>query len=166
MFAQRSGLPCAARPRRSIDVARGMVLVLSLLAVVTAFFPGRVRPADKYWDANAGNWSDANCWTAGEPDAGTSANISKGGTATITQAGKVCRYLYLGHYGTGTLNVQNGGVLGNSLLASLAWRSNSSGAVTVDGNGPIWTNNRELYVGPGTGGSPACGPSACRKALA
>jgi hypothetical protein len=48
------------------------------------------------WIVVSGNWSDANCWSAGEPSGGLGASITNGGTSTISQTGRACSLLTLG----------------------------------------------------------------------
>ncbi|HUT59013.1 MAG TPA: PEP-CTERM sorting domain-containing protein [Phycisphaerae bacterium] len=142
MFAQRSGLRCAARGRRPVEAARGALVVLSLLAAVTVSFPGQAQAADTYWDANAGNWSDANNWSAGEPNANVNAIISNGGTATITEANEACRDLYVGKLAseTGSVVVSSG-----SLNTKEAYIGSSGDGNFTQTGGEVSTNS--FHVG-------------------
>ena len=54
--------------------------------------------------------------------------------------------LLVGFYGTGTLNIQNGGAVSNT-DGFIGRVSGSSGTATVDGAGSTWTNTGSLYVG-------------------
>lgn len=59
--------------------------------------------------------------------------------------------LYVGNSGTGSLTIQNGGIVSNT-TSYLGNTSSSNGSVTVDGAGSSWTNSGFLYVGNnGTG---------------
>ena len=64
--------------------------------------------------------------------------------------------LSVGHYGSGTLVVRNGGSVSNT-TGKIGWSSyygyGPDGTVTVDGTDSSWTNSEDLYVGyhgPGT----------------
>jgi len=56
--------------------------------------------------------------------------------------------LYVGEYGSGTLNITNGGTV-NSDFTWIAHRAGSTGEVTVDGAGSTWDNGiwGSIYVG-------------------
>ncbi|HUT35191.1 MAG TPA: PEP-CTERM sorting domain-containing protein, partial [Planctomycetota bacterium] len=72
------------------------------------------------------------------------------GTATVTGAGSTWTNsmggLQVGYFGTGTLNVQNGGSV-SSGNGWLAYADGSNGTATVTGAGSTWTNTAALYVG-------------------
>ena len=73
---------------------RTLLIITFLLA-----YPTLAKAADNYWNVTSGNWSDTNPrpWSLGtEPSNFVNAYIQNGGTASITQAGEVCNYLYLG----------------------------------------------------------------------
>ena len=55
-----------------------------------------IIPGTTGWNASSGSWSDSNCWSAGEPNAGLRANITNGGIATISQTGRSCSIVTLG----------------------------------------------------------------------
>ena len=59
--------------------------------------------------------------------------------------------LYVGHYGSGTLNITDGGAVSdrNGYIGG----SRSTGEVTVDGPGSTWTNSYAIYVGSSFGSS-------------
>ncbi len=52
----------------------------------------------------------------------------------------------VGEYGSGTLNITNGGVVTID-RSYIALYPGSTGVATVDGNGSTWTNADSLYVG-------------------
>ncbi|HUT61377.1 MAG TPA: PEP-CTERM sorting domain-containing protein [Phycisphaerae bacterium] len=87
--------------------------------------------AQTNWNVSSGNWSDANSWTAGEPDANTGAAIDNGGTATINQTGEVCAYLSLGtgSSDSGTVNMGSGTLEANTVHVGYA----GTGAFTQSG---------------------------------
>jgi len=59
--------------------------------------------------------------------------------------------LAVGNYGTGTLLVENGGIV-SSILGYIGYMSGSTGSATVSGAGSQWNNSGDLYVGRyGTG---------------
>ncbi|CAD5277914.1 conserved exported hypothetical protein [Bosea sp. 62] len=76
------------------------------------------------------------------------------GTVTVTGAGSTwtnSAELLVGYSGTGTLAVENGGKVSNT-IGSVGRNAGSTGTVTVTGAGSRWTNSAELYVGyQGTG---------------
>jgi T5SS/PEP-CTERM-associated repeat protein len=53
---------------------------------------------------------------------------------------------YVGHSGSGTLNIETGGQVNNS-LGYLGYNSSSTGTATVTGISSMWTNSGTLYVG-------------------
>ena len=57
--------------------------------------------------------------------------------------GPTADYLYVGYYGTGTLNITNGGTVA-SATGYLGYNSGSAGVATVDGTGSTWTSNSGL----------------------
>jgi outer membrane autotransporter protein len=80
---------------------------------------------------------------------GTDAN---GNASTWTNSDE----LWVGSYGSGTLTIEDGGAVSNT-IGYLGYDSGSSGAVTVtgtdaNGNASNWTNSGELYVGNGGDG--------------
>jgi T5SS/PEP-CTERM-associated repeat protein len=71
------------------------------------------------------------------------------GTATVSGTGSMWtnRYnLYVGRWGSGTLNIEAGGQVSAS-NGILGCDSGSTGTATVTGTGSTWTNSGELYVG-------------------
>jgi len=56
-------------------------------------------------------------------------------------------YLYIGDEGNGTLNITNGGAVSNERKGYIGYESGSTGKVTVDGPGSMWTKSSGLYVG-------------------
>jgi T5SS/PEP-CTERM-associated repeat protein len=82
---------------------------------------------------------------------------SSSGTATVTGAGSTWSHtdsnstLIVGDYGTGTLNIANGGQV-DSVFNFLGLNANSTGTANIDGSGSTWSNNGAVYVGGyGTG---------------
>ena len=78
------------------------------------------------------------------------------GTATVTGAGStwiITGGITVGEYGTGTLNITNGGAVSNGgggANSYIGMWSGSMGTVTVDGTGSTWNSGR-LFVGGSTG---------------
>jgi T5SS/PEP-CTERM-associated repeat protein len=71
------------------------------------------------------------------------------GAATVSGAGSTWSnsgFLYVGVYGTGTLDIINGAA-SNTNDGYIGQYSGSTGAVTVSGAGATWTNSSDLYVG-------------------
>ncbi len=90
--------------------------------------------APVYWNTGTGNWSDGSAWLGGEPGPSDIAYIGysgigvKDGTATVTESGETCDYLYLG-YGwpdDGTLEINSGAVSTNRTF------------VGYGGDGTVW----------------------------
>lgn len=81
-------------------------------------------------------------------------NVGSTGVAAVTGAGSTWTNsgaLNVGYFGTGILNVEDGGSVSNT-SANLGIVSGSTGAVTVTGVGSTWTNSSSLNVGSsGTG---------------
>ncbi len=120
-------------------------------------------------DGGTSSWTNSNQLTVGVSGIGT-LNISNGavvnnslngvniggnalstGTMTVdganssyvTTAGNFCA----GYYGTGVLNITNGGAVSNSATGIIGRFSGSTGTVTVDGANSTWTNIANLAVG-------------------
>jgi T5SS/PEP-CTERM-associated repeat protein len=83
---------------------------------------------------------------------GKSAGIT--GTANVTGVGAIWSNsttdstapLAIGGFGTGTLNISAGGHV-DDFDADIATEAGSTGSVSVDGAGSLWTNRGTLYVG-------------------
>ena len=76
-------------------------------------------------------------------------NLGSTGTATVTGADSTWTNsgnLYVGFEGTGTLNIEAGGLVSNS-YATLGQYFGSTGTATVTGPGSTWTNSDHLSVG-------------------
>ncbi|WP_268968722.1 autotransporter outer membrane beta-barrel domain-containing protein [Tritonibacter mobilis] len=54
--------------------------------------------------------------------------------------------LFVGEAGTGTLTIEDGGIVKNT-LGEIGKSTGSEGTATVSGDGSIWKNSDELYVG-------------------
>ena len=94
---------------------------------------------------NAGGVSDD--YTIEGPTAVEMPHLVLGTGATATIADE----LKIGDTNQGTLTVNNGATVSNS-LGTIGFASGSTGAVTVDGTGSTWTNSFNLLVGvAGTG---------------
>jgi T5SS/PEP-CTERM-associated repeat protein len=71
------------------------------------------------------------------------------GVATVSGAGSIWtnKYsLYIGNYGDGTLNITDGGEVGNS-SGFIGNQRDSIGEVNVSGAGSIWANSDDLRIG-------------------
>jgi len=55
--------------------------------------------------------------------------------------------LLVGNYGSGILNILNGGTVSTKYRGSIGDGAGSTGMVTVDGTGSTWTNGGTLSVG-------------------
>lgn len=79
-------------------------------------------------------------------------NVEGGvGTATVDGAGSMLtssNYVLVGRAGNGTLNIQNSGVVSDS-IGGIAIFEGSGGTVTINGAGSAWNNVNELQVADG-----------------
>ena len=77
------------------------------------------------------------------------------GAVTISGVGSSWTHsgdLFVGNSGTGSVALTNGSAVSSPSATYLGWISGSSGTVTVDGAGSIWTNSSRFWVGiSGTG---------------
>ncbi len=72
------------------------------------------------------------------------------GMATINGTGSAWNNssdLYVGYYGTGTLNIENGGAVSSAGHAYLGYDMGSTGTATITGIGSTWTTSSDLVVG-------------------
>ncbi len=77
-------------------------------------------------------------------------NAGSTGLATVTGLGSQwnnSNWLAVGYAGTGTLNVEAGGVVSNVLVGYIGGLSGSTGDATVTGVGSQWNNSGGMYVG-------------------
>jgi outer membrane autotransporter protein len=128
--------------------------------------------AQTIWTDATGDWFTAGNWDNGVPNPGIDAQINNGGEAQIGAAGATANNIILGfaapdsgilsvaasgtldasgdlvvgEFGSGTLNITNGGVVSNG-FSSIGAQSGSTGTVTVDGAGSTWKNSFGLFVG-------------------
>jgi autotransporter-associated beta strand protein len=152
------------------------ICVLGVIAILLSF-PAIASATNNtyYWNASIGNWLDAAKWGGTEPTSSDYAYIQNGGTATITQTGEQCYYLYLGasgtgnsgtiemtsgslsvgpceyigNFGTGTFT-QNGGTVSDTDTTYIGFSSTSNGTLNVN-DGTF--NTPYLYSGYGGTGS-------------
>lgn len=88
-----------------------------------------------------------------------SVGYQAGGTGVITVTGAgsslvTTENLLVGHFGAGTLNVQNGGAVSNDGFGLIGNVAGSVGTVTVEGTGSTWLSNGSLlFVGDQGSGS-------------
>jgi T5SS/PEP-CTERM-associated repeat protein len=78
------------------------------------------------------------------------------GLVTVDGAGSIWNNigdLYIAHGGAGTLNILNGGAVNSTGPGYIAFESDSTGIITVDGSGSVWNNTDGLYVGKDGGGT-------------
>ena len=80
--------------------------------------------------------------------AGTTGNATVTGPGSLWENSSV---LFVGNSGTGTLSIQNGGVVTNT-VGDIGGRAGSTGTVTVSDSNSRWENSNALFVGDlGTG---------------
>ena len=82
----------------------------------------------------------------------TTGDVDPGGAAAQPDPWAVGGNLYVGKTGTGTLNVEAGGVVTNA-RGYLGYDSGATGEATVTGNGSLWDSSDRLYVGQSGYGS-------------
>jgi large repetitive protein len=77
-------------------------------------------------------------------------NAGVTGTVTVTAGSTwttgTSSSRYIGYYGTGVLNITNGGMVSNTSSGYLGYYAGSTGTATVDGSSSKWSTNT-LYVG-------------------
>jgi len=81
--------------------------------------------------------------TLGE-QADSSGVVAVGGTGSTWTNGE---NLLVGSFGRGTLTITDGGVVSSLGISAIGMNSGSSGEVTVDGAGSIWSGNSEFLIG-------------------
>src|SRR4029077_4297800 len=134
----------------------GCKFVLSrLLATIALFASSSVSTyAQTNWTGAFSNgWFNPGNWSAGVPNALTSANIDTvtPNSTEVRGAGTTALNLSVGVNGIGMLVIQNGGTL-TDVLGAVGNLPGSLGAVTVSGTGSTWTNIGNVVVGGlGTG---------------
>ena len=156
--------------------------VVGWVAEAAGVFPDPITK----WNALSGNWSDANGWTAEEPNAAIRASISNGGAVTISGPGRSCSVLFLGRAGSqsGTVNMtggaldcnavyvgyagggtfqQNGGTHRVSGLLAIGYSPDANGTYSLEGGyllaGEIVVGGSSTEKG-GTGTFDICGGNA------
>lgn len=143
---------CPRQPRRH-DQSMGRRHALLCSTALAAFgwlaatMPSQAQ--DSNWTgAVSTDWFDPGNWSAGVPDTTTNAAIDTATpNAAVVNAGSAqADFLQIGIQGAGTLDIQNGGTVSNS-VGYIARFTASTGTVTVDGEGSTWTNSNILYVG-------------------
>jgi fibronectin-binding autotransporter adhesin len=157
-------LPVGRSRQRSVA---SQALFLLLIASAPAFSQTTV------WTDGTGNWFTPTNWSAGVPNANTTALINNGGNAQISSSGAAAGEveigvgaqdsgtlstsgagnlddsggaLYVGRSGTGNLNITDGGVV-SSIRFIIAENAGSDGTVTVTGAGSMWSNSVVCFVG-------------------
>jgi T5SS/PEP-CTERM-associated repeat protein/autotransporter-associated beta strand protein len=107
-------------------------------SAIFAALPSAASAQTAWTNAGTGNWFTAVNWSAGVPNGGTDATIDNGGTAQISSGSANANILAIGDTATGSLTVQSGGALSDS-LTNLGSAVGSNGMVVVDGTGSSLT---------------------------
>jgi autotransporter-associated beta strand protein len=119
----------------SNDAARGTFYVSTNASSILLYF----EVATYEWDAGGGadtDWSNGTNWTAdAEPDTGSTAYVSGGYTAVVSEADEVAYKLFVGDDTgeQGTLNISSGGSLAIHNELRLGNSANATGTVNVTG---------------------------------
>src|SRR5208282_3773055 len=129
------------------------VAIASIVAASVIIAAAPLHAASYSWAVSVGNWSVASNWGGTVvPTSEDSAYIARGGTASITSAGAVCQYLYLGDpnsANTGTITMSGGSlsVPNEEYLGNLGTGTFGQSAGT--------NNAGEIYLayGPGSSGN-------------
>jgi autotransporter-associated beta strand protein len=138
-------MPCERQNVKFINHRLGFCVLLA--AAILLMSSSVTLAASYYWNVASGDWSDAANWKTGiEPTSSDKAWLTNGGTATITQSGEVCSYLYLGAADTGTIEMTSGSL---SLSGSSYIGYSGTGTFTqYDGTNSI---SVVLYLGYNSG---------------
>ena len=118
------------------------VVALGLEVVSATATPSR---AVEFWNGSAStDWFSVGNWSAIVPDNTTSTRIDTvtPNATVIGAAGARSTGLRVGVSGTGTLTIQNGGTMLNT-LGIIGDQAGSTGTATVNGAGSRWTNSSD-----------------------
>lgn len=140
------------------DYSKHLYVGVSGTGTLTVQNGGRVETQGTLVGYEAGGVGTVTVLSGGYVDAGYRAALGVGvgasGTVTVDGPGsefEMNENMQVGDYGTGTLTIQNGGLVRQSGDVELGRQAGATGAVTVDGSGSTWINSW-LRVGDfGTG---------------
>jgi hypothetical protein len=124
----------------------GRVVLLAAMLAVPLSAPG----AETYWRGKGGNWTDAGKWDNGVPGPEDDVYVDGSGTALIQGGDAAAGTLYLGCYGTGTVNHTAGS---NTITGSLSMGTDygTAGTYQLSGTGQLSAGYEEVGVyGTGT----------------
>jgi T5SS/PEP-CTERM-associated repeat protein len=167
------------------------------LVIAVCIAPAEPLLGQTEWqNTGFGDWNEPANWTAGVPTATTDAIITNDATAVLATPGAQVQDLILGDLvdtsgvlsitttgistgalsgrdlvvgwdGTGTLNIDSGGVLTMSTSPSVALATGSTGTVTVSGTGSAFNNADQLQIAVfGTGSLDISGGAQVTNTLA
>ena len=144
-----------------VFVALGIFIPNPVLAGIA--FTGDYSPAPASWNSSTNGYVGNTAAGAVTINSGSYLSSKTGylgyaatGSGTATVDGSGSRWirsgnLYVGYNGSGTLNITNGGTVGNNSSGNyggiVGQSSGSTGVATVDGGGSMWTNSGSLAVG-------------------
>ena len=154
-------------------IATRFVVVFGLGAAMLLLGPSAARAATDSWSVASGTWSVGGNWGSAAPTGSDTAFIENGGTASVTQTGGLCEYLYLGggHAGSvqmsagslavgyaeyiGDANtgvvVQSGGTNGVTPFLYLGYNSGVAGSYTLSSSGLVSASTEYVgFAGSGT----------------
>ena len=132
------------------------LLIASTALTAIAFVPSANAGTPQWLGTASSNWFTQGNWSpAGVPNAADNvtvdttsphATVINGGTAAGAQ-------VIVGNAGNGNLAITNGGGLTTSGFGYLGFSANSTGTVSVDGTGSLWTSSSGLVVGSSGSGT-------------
>ena len=132
------------------------LLIASTALTAIAFVPSAHAGTPQWLGTASSNWFTQGNWSpAGVPNAADNvtvdttsphATVINGGTAAGAQ-------VIVGNAGNGNLAITNGGGLTTSGFGYLGFSANSTGTVSVDGTGSLWTSSSGLVVGSSGSGT-------------
>jgi T5SS/PEP-CTERM-associated repeat protein len=132
----------------------GLLATTSVVALGLALAMTPSHANDTWTGTSSNNWFTAGNWSGGVPTIFDYVMIDTvTPNATVVGApGAVAGNLFFGYGDTGTLTIQNGGAVSNS-LGFIGYNPGSAGTVTVTGAGSSWHNSGALFVGYGGTGT-------------
>lgn len=118
---------------------------LFLSAVLASLTPARA--VDRRWNVAAGDWFTNENWSpSGLPGVGDDTIFSNGGTAQIASGSAIIGDLFMGYFGSGSLNITGGSLTTGSFVGF-----GTGGSGTVNVSGGTWLNGDAVELGAAGG---------------